>query len=343
MGHRVALATALVITLGLAANVAGASSTAEPKRYRVALVIEPAGATAEILRLPTVGFRRAVRELAIEGTVVTQPARMSSVSLLRTLARRRYDLILAVFAFPLGGALHQVALEFPNSRFALVDAGTRDRSPFPFPWSPNVRGVAFREHEIGFVVGYLAGLMERRRPGPDVVASVGGIDVPSVVRFIAGFRAGARHANPRVRHLNVFTQNFVDPAVCRNAANALIAKGAGVVFQVAGACGVGVLEAAAEKGVFAIGVDSDQLSYGPHVLTSAVKRFDLGVYRTIELLVENRLRLGEDTTLGIAQGALSLGRFSPRVPADVRRKTKGVLADVARGKLPPIPDTLAPS
>ena len=341
MRRRTALAAALVLTLAVAASTAGASSTAEPKRYRVALAIEPAGATAEILRLPTAGFRRAVRELPVEGTVVTQPARMSSVSLLRTLARRRYDLIFAIFAFPLGGAVHQVALEFPKSRFALVDAGTRNSSPFR--WSPNVQGIAFREQEIGFVVGYLAGLMERRRPGPDVVASVGGLDVPPVARFIAGFRAGARDASPRVRHLNVFTQNFVDPAVCRNAAVGLIAKGAGVVFQVAGGCGVGVFQAAAERGVFAIGVDSDQSSYGAHVLTSAVKRLDLAVYRTIELLVDGRLRPAEDTTLGVADGALSLGRFSPRVPPDVRRKTKRVLADVARGRVPPIPETLASS
>ena len=340
MRRRTVLAAALVLTLALAASTAGASSTAEPKRYRVALV-DPTGTTTDFPVLPTAGLRRAARELPVEGTVVTPPARMSSVSPLRTLARRRYDLIFAIFAFPLGSAFNQVAVEFPKSRFALVDAGTRDSSPFR--WSPNVRGVEFREQEIGFVVGYLAGLMERRRPGPDVVASVGGLDVPAVVRFIAGFRAGVRDASPRVRHLNVFTRNFVDPAVCRNAAAGLIAKGAGVVFQVAGGCGVGVFQAAAQRGAFAIGVDSDQSSYGAHVLTSAVKRFDLAVYRSIELLVDGRLRPGEDTTLGIADGALSLGRFSSRVPPDVRRKTKRVLADVARGRVPPIPETLASS
>ena len=330
--------TAIVVValaVGLAPGIAGASSAGEPKRYRVALVIEPVGAEG-LLMLPTSGFRRALRELPVEGTVITLPARVNQVSGLRSVARRRYDLILSGLITQFA-PLPTVAREFPDTWFATLDASRRD-APVRFP--ANVRGVAFREQEIGFVVGYLAGLMERQRDGPDVVASVGGMDVPTVVRFIAGFRAGARHANPRVRHVNVFTRNFVDPEACRAAANGVIAKGAGVVFQVAGQCGVGVLEAAAEHGVSAIGVDSDQSSYGRQVLTSAVKRFDLGVYRAIQLLVQGGFRPGQDTSLGIADGALALGRFSPRVPADVRRKTRRVLGQIARGEIRAIPATL---
>src|SRR5207245_782235 len=110
--------------------------------------------------------------------------------------------------------------------------------------------------------GYLAALMEKRRPGKDVIGSVGGYKIPTVDAYIAGYQAGARKADPRITMLNGYADSFVNPAKCGAVALDQIARGAGVVFQVASACGLGALDAARDRGVWGIGVDIDQSSLG---------------------------------------------------------------------------------
>ena len=115
-----------------------------------------------------------------------------------------------------------------------------------------------------------------------VIAAVGGLKIPPVDRFIAGYYQGAKAAYPAVKVEHSYSQDFVDQAKCKEAALNHIANGATVVFQVAGQCGLGVLCAAKEKGVFGIGVDADQGYLGNHVLTSATKKVDVAVFKTIE-------------------------------------------------------------
>ncbi|MBA2641793.1 MAG: BMP family ABC transporter substrate-binding protein, partial [Actinobacteria bacterium] len=186
-----------------------------------------------------------------------------------------------------------------------------------------------------------AGLVERRRAGRDAVGSVGGWDdVGSVERFIAGFRAGARRASPSIRLLNGYSFNFSDPDPCERIADAQIAKGVGVVFDVAGECGLGALSAARNHRVWGIGVDQDQSALGPHILTSAVKDVGLMTYRTIELLVQGRLETGGDTLLGLREGVLRLGRVNPRVPRRLVDRTLEIQRAVASGRITGIPTTV---
>src|SRR4029078_10198144 len=143
-------------------------------------------------------------------------------------------------------------------------------------------GLLFREQETGYLVGYLAGLDEKRGGGPDVIGSVGGQKQAPVDRFIAGYQAGAKAADPGITTLNGYSQDFVDQAKCKQLALNQISRGAVVVFQVAGGCGLGVLDAAKQKKVWGIGVDADQSYLGPHVLTSAEKKVDRAVFLTIK-------------------------------------------------------------
>jgi basic membrane protein A len=233
-------------------------------------------------------------------------------------------------------AVLAAARAYPDQRFVLGDTrAPRSRKG----WPANVQGLSAREEEIGFVVGYLAGLVERRRPGRDAVGSVGGFPIGAVERFIAGFRAGARRASPSIRLLNDYSFNFWDPEPCRRIADAQIAKGAGVVFDVAGACGLGALVAARNHRVFGIGVDQDQSALGPHILTSAVKDVGLMTYRTIELLVQGRLETGGDTRLGLREGVLRLGRVSPRVPRSLVERALEVQRAIVSERIPAIPTT----
>jgi basic membrane protein A len=325
------LVVSLLVTVSVSA-VAGASVDAA-SRFRVVLMVDPVGVEDGIWAIPTGGLRRAARELPVDARVVTQPTRTSYVSTLRGLARQGHDLIIVGFTFELDGVL-DVAREFPDVRFAIPDVRSADAQP----WPKNAQALGFREEEIGYVVGFLAGLMERERKGRDVAGSVGGYaGVPPVERFIAGFRAGARRASPGIWLLNGYANTFNDPDACAAVVRGQIARGAGVVFPVAGVCGLGALDVAREHGVWGIGIDSDQLSLGPHVLTSALKRLDLAVYNAIRLLVQGRLRTGGDTLVGLREGGLALGKVSPRVPPSLLARTLRVRDLIVAGRIGSIP------
>ena len=198
---------------------------------------------------------------------------------------------------------------------------------------PNVQGTEFKGQDAGYLAGYLAALMEKRKPGKDVIGAVGGDKVEPVDQFIAGYQAGARKANPRISILNGYSRSFGDPAKCRATALRQIGKGAGVVFNVAGECGVGTLQAAKEKGVWSIGVDVDQSFYGPHVLTSAVKRGDVWIYETVRALVRGKLRTGRTAVWDLRNGGVGLGKVSPSVPRAFRRQVERIRAQIIAGKI----------
>ena len=163
---------------------------------------------------------------------------------------------------------------------------------------PNVRGLLFKEQEAGYIVGYLAGLVTKEEGGAQqVISSVGGQKIPPVDRYIAGYQAGAKAANPDITTLNAYSQDFVDQAKCKEVALDQIARGSNVVFQVAGQCGLGALSAAKEKNKWGIGVDADQGYLGDHVLTSALKKVDVAVFSTIQAVQDGSFSGGTDTDL----------------------------------------------
>ena len=148
--------------------------------------------------------------------------------------------------FLMADAVDTVAKRFPDVDFAIIDFAQEELKSKP----ANVRGLLFKEQEAGYLAGYLAGLLVEREAGSrQVIGSVGGLKIPPVDRYIAGFRAGAKAANPKIKTLNAYSQDFVDQAKCKEVALDQIARGAGVIFQVAGQCGLGALSAAQEKNV----------------------------------------------------------------------------------------------
>jgi basic membrane protein A and related proteins len=285
--------------------------------------------------LAFLGLQRAEGELGVEGRVITSKAAGDYVPNLSTLAQQHYDLVIGV-GFLMADALDTVAVRFPKTSFAIVDYSQGDLKHA----STNTEGLLFREQEAGYLVGYLAGLLERQEPGDQTIASVGGVKIPPVDHYIAGFRAGARAANPRVKALNGYSQDFVDQAKCKEIALDEIARGADIVFQVAGQCGLGALDAAKDRNVWGIGVDADQAFLGPHILTSAVKRVDIAVFKTIQQVQDGSFSGGEDTIFDAASGGVGVGRISPRVPATIVDKLHEVEARLVSGRLGPIPDTV---
>ena len=289
---------------------------------------EPTGIENTFIRGAYLGLERAVRELGIRGRVLTPAPREGYVPSLSLLARQKYDLVIG-FGFFAAAAIDSVATGFPETRFAMIDFAHDDLAHRP----TNVVGLVFREEQAGYLAGYLAALVLTLSPGEDVVSSVGGQRVPAVERFIAGYQAGAKGANPRVTTLNGYTDSFLDPVKGRAVALSQIAKGSRVVFQVASACGLGALEAARESGIWGIGVDLDQSHLGRHILTSAVKRMDVAVFDTIQELVGGTLETGRTSCFSLRNGGVGLGTISAGVPPSLKAEIEDVRAEIVAGKI----------
>ena len=278
------------------------------------------------------GLKNAEKELGIKGRVIESASAADYIPNMTSLARQGYDLIIGV-GFAQGDAVGKVAQRFPDTRFAIIDV---DQAFVPGKPS-NVQGLLFREEEAGYLAGYLAGLLEKRRPGPDVISAVGGMKEPPVDRFIAGYFAGAEKAAPGIRRIHDYSQDWDDQAKCKELALNQIARGSKVVFQVAGGCGLGALNAAAERDVWGVGVDADQSFLGDHVLTSALKGVDSAVFLTIESVQDGSWEGGGNATFGLKEAGVGLGKISAEVAdADVEA-LKQVEAQIADGTITGIP------
>jgi basic membrane protein A and related proteins len=187
---------------------------------------------------------------------------------LRRMAQRA-DIVVAVgFAFTT--PLETVAAEFPDKKFVIIDSVVE---------KPNVRSVVFKEHEGSFLVGLAAALASKNGK----VGFVGGMDIPLIRNFAFGYEQGVKHVNPEAEVIVNYTGTtpaaWNDPARGGELAIGQFGQGADVVYAAAGATGLGVLQAAADKGQLSIGVDSNQNHLHPgSVLTSMLKRVDVAVY-----------------------------------------------------------------
>jgi basic membrane protein A len=203
----------------------------------------------------------------------------------------------------------------------------------------NVLGLLFREQEAGYLVGYLAGL-EAKKLGSTTISSVGGEKQPPVDRYIAGYQAGAKAANPKLKFLNAYSQDWVDTAKCKELALNQIAAGSKVVFQVAGGCGLGVLDAAKQKHVWGIGVDADQSFLGPQVLTSALKRVDSSVFDTVKQVQDGSFKGGTNAVFGLDRQGVGVGKVSPQVPPTALKRLNAIEKQIISHKLGAIPTTV---
>jgi basic membrane protein A and related proteins len=232
-------------------------------------------------------------------------------------------------------ATEKVAKKFPDVKFAIIDSSAVGMKSKP----KNVEGLLFSEQEAGYLVGYLSGLYAKDNSAT-TVGSVGGLKIPPVDHYIAGFQAGAKAADPSIKTLNGYSQDFVDQAKCKEIALDQISKGSKVEFQVAGQCGLGVLDAAKEKKVFGIGVDADQGYLGPQVMTSALKKVDVAVFSAITKAKAGKLAGGKNTIFDAKVNGVGYGKWSPRVSAKIKSAVAAQFALLKAGKIKGIPATV---
>ncbi len=322
----------------------GTSTSGGAKSIKVGLVTDIGGLNDRSFNhLNYVGLQRAEQELGVQGRVLESHANSDYVPNLSTLAQQHYDLVIGV-GFLMADAVDTVATKFPNVSFAIVDFSQAALKHKP----PNVEGILFKEQESGYLAGYLAALAAQAKIAPPggsatgklVVSTVGGQKIPPVDRYIAGFQAGAKAAVPGIKTLNGYSQDFVDQAKCKEIALNQIAQGSQAVMQVAGGCGLGALDAAKEKNVWGIGADADQSFLGPFILTSALKKDDVAVFKVIKTVQDGAFKGGGDSVFDVASGAAGLGKIAPQVPQDIVAKAKKVQDDLAAHNIANIPTTV---
>jgi len=272
------------------------------------------------------GLNRAKKVLKIRVLPIQSNNTSDYIPNLTTAVRKGSNLVIAA-GFLMAPSLKDLAPQFPKTHFAITDdfvsSSTGD---FKGGDVHNIEGLTYATQENSYLIGCMAAMVAKSKYKSATIGVVGGIKIPPVDTFLAGYRAGAKKCVPSAVVKIGYSQDFVKQDLCKNVAEDEIAGGAKIIFGVAGLCGLGALSAAKEHGLFAIGVDIDQSFLGPHILTSAVKRVDNGVFLAIAQAKKGKFKGGSNVVYNLKNGGVALGKISPRLTGNLRKQ---VLAKVA--------------
>lgn len=277
------------------------------------------------------GLDRAAAELGVQSTTLETNEGADREAQLRQLAAGPAQLVFGV-GFLFTDDIQALAKEFPEKKFACVDFTVTPGESLP----PNLAALKFREEEGSFLVGALAALTSKT----GTIGFVGGMDIPLIHKFQAGYEAGAKHVRPDVKVIVKYAgttgEAFRDPTKGKELALAEYQAGADVIFHASGSTGLGVFEAARELKKLAIGVDSDQYDEAPgFILTSMVKRVDTAVFDTIRDLKDGHWTNGVHD-FGLAEKGVTWvydDRNKALVPDDVKAKVDALEADIVAGRI----------
>ncbi|QEC47583.1 BMP family ABC transporter substrate-binding protein [Baekduia soli] len=316
------------------ATTTAAAAAPAKKAIKVGLVTDIGGLNDRSFNsLANQGLEQSKSQLGITGRVLTSKSNADYIPNLSTLAQQKYDLVIGV-GFLMADAVDTVAKKFPNTKFAIIDVDATGLKGKP----TNVEGLLFKEQESGYLAGYLAGLYAKGN-NVTTISSVGGQKIPPVDHYIAGYEAGAKAADPSIKTLHAYSQDFVDQAKCKEIALNQIAQGSKVVFQVAGQCGLGALDAAKGKNLQGIGVDADQAYLGSYILTSAIKKVDQSVIDTVKQVQDDKYTGGANTTFSVANQGAGIGKIGA-AGTKYQAQVDAVAKKIAAGSIT-IPDTVA--
>ena len=246
---------------------------------------------------------------------------------MQRMAERGATIVLGV-GFAQADAIAKVAAEYPDVQFSIIDVGWLD--------APNLRQYVFKEHEGSYLVGVAAAMASQSGK----VGFVGGMDIPLISKFACGYVGGVKSINANATVYQNMTGTtpsaWNDPAKGAELTKSQIDRGADVVYHAAGGTGMGVIQAAADAGKLAIGVDSNQNGIAPgSVLTSMLKRVDVAAYETFMDAKNGNFSAGLHT-LGVAEGGVDWAlddNNASLVSADMKAAIEKARADILSGKV----------
>ena len=322
----------LAIVLILAVALVGCGNTTTPakKEFKVGLVTDVGGLNDHSFNyLANQGLVKAKKDLGITTGVVESKQMTDYETNLTRFAQEKYNLIIAV-GFLMQDAVEKVSKDYPDVKFMIIDSSITDR--------PNVASAMFKTEQCGYLVGVMAGLLEKapgipNAKGKNTVGLVGGMAIPPVNDYIAGFIQGAKSVNSDIKIDLKYTGKFDDPALGKSTALAQIAGGADIVFHIAGGTGTGVIDAAKEKKVYAIGVDADQNYMAPdNVITSALKGMNVATFDIIKGAMDDKFKSG-NVFFDLSNNGVGFATPTKVVPKDIVDKVNDTAKQIKEGKI----------
>jgi basic membrane protein A len=330
------LAGVALMLLAACGGTSGGTTASPAKVYKIGLVTDTGGLNDKSFNhLADVGLEKAKADFHIQADVVESHSGDDYVPNLTNFASKNYDLVIGV-GFLMATAVGTVSGQFPNIHFAIIDGAGTDAKGNDLK-HPNVQSLFFSEQDAGALVGVVAGMLEKQgkaKKNQHVISAVGGINIPPVYHYIAGYKWAATMEDPSIKVLVGYSNDFTDPAKCKNVASSQISAKSDILFQVAGGCGLGVLQAAGQAGVYSIGVDADQKDADPSVILSALKKVDVATYTAIKNVVNNAFQ-GGALTFNIANDGAGYAVDNFTLPADIQTEVDNIKAKIKSGALTP--------
>jgi basic membrane protein A and related proteins len=278
------------------------------------------------------GLNEAKAKLGVKTISIQSNSSSDYLPNLTTMVRDGANIVSAA-GYLLAPTLSTVASQFPNVDFTITDDSVKGADFAKAKSVANIEGLVYASNQAGCLVGYLAGEMVKAKGGKQVIGAVGGIEIPAVDDYIVGYNYCAKLADPGIKVVVGYSQDFVAQDKCKAVAQDQIGQGSQVEFQVAGGCGLGALNAAADAGIWGIGVDVDQYGVAKNVLTSALKRVDTGIFDAIKQAKAGKFKGGSDLLFDLNNNGVGVGKISPKVPKmDVTAMDK-LKAKIASGKV----------
>src|SRR5262245_15412993 len=316
------LAVASMVLTACGAAPATEAPTATPK-FTCALITPNPSGDRSFIDASARGIKKANEELPVKCDIIETNGVSEHETALRGAIAKGYDLILGLAMDT--DMFTGLAAEFPNQKFASPSEIFLDKLP------PNMVAYQIDVHESSFLVGLIVGSLTKTK----TVGAVVGGDAPGLNQFFYGYKQGVLEVCPDCKVLVSYLGfDFANPTLGLETALGQYDEGADIIYQVAGRSGEGVLEAAAQRDLFAIGVDSNQDDIQPgHVIVSSLKKTESTTYDPIKLLVEGKFTGGFQRR-GLKEGFAGLSwdegskTFEEKGPADMTAKLPEVEAAV---------------
>lgn len=317
LGTAVVVSSAMLVGCGNGAAKEGAGNT-----IRVGMVADIGGVNDESFNQSAwEGLQKAKEDLGIEIKLIESKQASEYITNIESLVDQDMDLIIGV-GNTMKDDIEKEAENYPDQNFAIVDE-TYDEIP------SNVTPILFKENEATYLAGLIAGKMTKTNN----IGFIGGMQNPVISRFEYGFKAGIKEANKDADVKVQYAGTFGDAAKGKSIANQMYNSGVDVILPAAGGTGLGAIESAKEQNKYAIGVDRDQSNLAPeNMLTSALKKVNIGVYDTVKELADGNLKGGTEKVYGLKEDGVGIVE-SKLIPKDVIDYVNSIKDKIIKGEI----------
>lgn len=284
----------------------------EEDKFSVGIVLGEGGANDQSFNQSSIeGLEKAKKELGIDGMYLESNQDSDYAPNIETFIDEEVNLIIGV-GYTTAESILNAANLYPDRQFVMIDHNYEEEDQ-EIP--KNLMCMTFDEREAAYLVGLIGAKMSKTNE----VGFIGGMKIPNITRFEEGFIKGVKAVNPEAKCVSQYANSFDDSSLGKSIANQMYSNGADVIFSAAGGVGTGAIESAKENNKYAIGVDMDQNSLAPdNVITSAMKRVDIGVFDIISKIKGGNFEGGKAVMYGLKENAVGIApSTSKNVPKDI--------------------------